>query len=232
MSVLKYILIYLMVFFHLLASGQEEELKATMTEALLNVIVVTMAGVPSEGDFITFIDPDNGKKFSGVTKEDGTFKILIPKGKKYEVQYKGFEGEKNYTELEIPEFDGYLNFDFTIKYELPKVYTLENVYFDTGKSTIRPASYPSLNNLAELMSFKKKMKIEIAGHTDDVGEVDANQKLSEARANSVRNFLLKKGISPENVIAKGYGESHPIASNDTPEGKQKNRRTEVRILSQ
>lgn len=213
-------------------AAQDEELKPTMTEALLNVIVTTMDGTPSEGDFIKFTDPDNGNEYSGVTKANGRFSILIPKGKKYKVQYKGFEGEQNYSELEIPDFDGYLNFDFTIKYELPKVYTLENVYFDTGKSTIRPASYPALNNLAELLGFKKKMKIEISGHTDDVGDEASNQKLSEARARAVRNYLIRKGIPGTQVTAVGFGESRPVASNDTPDGRQKNRRTEVRILSQ
>jgi len=74
------------------------------------------------------------------------------------------------------------------------------------------------------------MKIEIGGHTDDVGEDAANQKLSKDRANAVRNYLLKE-IEPERVTAVGYGESKPIAYNDTPEGRQKNRRTEVRILA-
>ena len=74
------------------------------------------------------------------------------------------------------------------------------------------------------------MVIEISGHTDNVGDVEVNQRLSESRAKAVRAYLLKKGISGERVRAVGHGESQPIASNDTDEGKQKNRRTEVRIL--
>ncbi|HIB01952.1 MAG TPA: OmpA family protein [Phycisphaerales bacterium] len=82
------------------------------------------------------------------------------------------------------------------------------------------------------MKFKTEMKIEIGGHTDDVGEDSANQRLSESRANAVRNYLIKNGIEGDRVSARGYGETKPVAYNTTPEGRQKNRRTEVRILSQ
>jgi outer membrane protein OmpA-like peptidoglycan-associated protein len=89
-----------------------------------------------------------------------------------------------------------------------------------------------LNDLAEFMARKKNIKIEIAGHTDNVGDKDANQKLSQERAASVKAYLVKKGISTDRVIAKGYGDTQPMADNDTPEGKQKNRRTEIRVLGE
>jgi outer membrane protein OmpA-like peptidoglycan-associated protein len=82
------------------------------------------------------------------------------------------------------------------------------------------------------MTLKKTLTIEIAGHTDDVGEPEANQKLSEDRANSVKQYLEKKGIAPERLTAKGYGDTQPVADNATASGKQKNRRTEVRIVAE
>ena len=82
------------------------------------------------------------------------------------------------------------------------------------------------------MRFWKSLVIEIAGHTDDVGAAEANQTLSEDRANTVRDYLLKKGIALERVTAKGYGDTQPVADNSTAGGKQKNRRTEVRIISE
>ena len=76
------------------------------------------------------------------------------------------------------------------------------------------------------------MVVEIGGHTDNVGDNYSNQKLSEARANVVRTYLLEKGIAPGRITAVGYGETRPVASNDTPEGRQQNRRTEVKILNE
>lgn len=209
---------------------EEQPTKPTLTEALLTVSVVNLKDEPHVGDVITFVGKTNGKTFIGVTGDDGKFRMLVPKEETYNVKYKSFEKDSSYADLEIPPFDGYLNFDYTIKYDMPRVITLDNVYYDTGKSTLRSTSYQSLNNLAELLYYKKKMRIEVSGHTDDVGSDDTNQRLSKARANSVRSYLIKKGIAADRLTAVGYGESKPIAANDTPEGRQKNRRTEVRIL--
>jgi len=79
---------------------------------------------------------------------------------------------------------------------------------------------------------KKNMVIEISGHTDDVGETMANQKLSEGRATAVKNYLISKGVKPTQVTAIGFGKTKPIADNKTAEGKAKNRRIEIKILKQ
>jgi outer membrane protein OmpA-like peptidoglycan-associated protein len=213
------------------AQSGEDDLQPTLTHAKLNVMVTDHNENPSSGgDIIILTSKTTGETYSGITNDNGRFSILLPKGETYIVKYKGFGSDEEYTEIEIPDADALINFDFVIKYELPKVYTLENVYFDSGKSTLRPESYKALNNLAEVMLHKKSMKIEIAGHTDSDGDDEANMKLSQARAEVVKSYLIKKGIEAERIVAKGYGETQPVASNDTEEGKQKNRRTEVRIL--
>ena len=87
--------------------------------------------------------------------------------------------------------------------------------------------------MAELVSYLKNkddIRIEIAGHTDNVGKEADNIKLSRERADAIRNYVIKKGIPPARITAKGYGASQPVADNDTDEGRQANRRTEVRIL--
>ncbi len=84
--------------------------------------------------------------------------------------------------------------------------------------------------MAAFMSHKKTMKIEIGGHSDNVGDKAANEKLSADRAKAVKNYLISKGISADRVDSKGYGDTMPVTSNDTPEGRQKNRRTEVKII--
>ncbi len=106
------------------------------------------------------------------------------------------------------------------------------MFFVTGKTVLQKESTSELNELAEAMAFNESLTIEISGYTDNVGDEAANQKLSEARANAVRSFLVGKGINSSRIKAIGYGETRPIADNETPEGRQKNRRTQVRILSQ
>ena len=213
--------------------AQDKPLEPTKTEVALTVFVTDLKDVPREGEQITFTSVQTKKKYGGVTKKDGKFYILIPKGETYKVGYKAFSDTMQYTTLPIPVAkDTMLSFEFQLKYDLPKTYTLDNVYFDTGKSILRVESYKELNELAEFLLVKKNMVIEIAGHTDNVGQKDANIKLSLDRANAVRNYLIKKGVNPNNLQAKGYGDTQPIASNDNDSEKQKNRRTEVRIIKE
>jgi outer membrane protein OmpA-like peptidoglycan-associated protein len=87
-----------------------------------------------------------------------------------------------------------------------------------------------LEELVNYLKNKDGIRVEIAGHTDNVGNDADNTKLSQQRAETIRNYLIKKGISPTRVVAKGYGAAEPVADNDTDEGRQLNRRTEVRIL--
>ncbi len=80
------------------------------------------------------------------------------------------------------------------------------------------------------MNLKPNLVIEIGGHTDNVGDDKSNELLSQRRAESVKQYLVKKGVKPERVQTKGYGESMPIADNDSEEGRQKNRRTELKVV--
>jgi len=202
----------------------------TPTEALLKVKVVDMQGKPRKYDKVIFEDSASKKVYAGITGEDGTFSILVPKGKSYFVKLKSFESDTPQSVLRIPDREGLLTFEYTIKYELPKIYRLEHVYFDFGKATLKPSSYKALDNLVELLKLKKTMVIEVAGHTDDIGSYESNMELSRRRAEAVRSYLISKGIEPERVIAKGYGSTQPVAPNDSDENRQKNRRVEIRII--
>lgn len=114
---------------------------------------------------------------------------------------------------------------------------LTNVYYDFNKADLKPESYPSLDEVVKLMNKYPDAVIEIGAHTDNKGSDAYNQKLSAARAQSVVNYLISKGISTERLRAIGYGESQPRAENnlpdgtDNPEGREQNRRTEFKVLS-
>jgi len=108
---------------------------------------------------------------------------------------------------------------------------LKGVYFEFGKATLRTESYPALIEAAQIMKDNPDIQVEIQGHTDNIGSDAANQTLSEKRAYAVMNFLVQYGgIDPKRLTARGYGESRPIASNETAEGRQLNRRVEFVIL--
>ena len=108
--------------------------------------------------------------------------------------------------------------------------TLNNVFFDFDKSNLKPESFIELDKLVELLKKNSNLKVEIGGYTDDKGDEKYNQILSQNRAETVLQYLVQKGIDKIRLTAKGYGETQPIAPNDTEENKAKNRRTEVKVL--
>ncbi|MBB6462896.1 OmpA family protein [Flammeovirga kamogawensis] len=116
------------------------------------------------------------------------------------------------------------------KIKVDQKITLQNIFFDTNSSTISPSSIGELNALIEFLSINKSVEIEIGGHTDTTGNEKDNQKLSEKRADAIVQFLEKNDISISRLTSKGYGASMPIESNDTEEGKAKNRRTEFKVI--
>ncbi len=107
---------------------------------------------------------------------------------------------------------------------------LNNVFFSTGKATLRTVSFAELNRLANLLVKYKNIRVEISGHTDSQGSESSNQKLSQRRAQSVVDYLLTRGVQLQQIVAAGYGESQPRADNTTKAGRQLNRRVEAKIL--
>lgn len=108
---------------------------------------------------------------------------------------------------------------------------LRNIYFDFDKATFKIASYDELNKIEQLMSVNDNIKVEISGHTDNIGKANYNQWLSQKRANAVVAYLINKGIDERRFIAKGYGEKLPLASNDNEmDGRRLNRRVEFKVL--
>src|SRR5690606_37866824 len=105
-------------------------------------------------------------------------------------------------------------------------FVLKGITFDTGKATIRDESFPRLDSVVEYMTHKKNSRIEISGHTDNVGNAKANKLLSERRAKACRDYLILKGIDGGRMEASGHGVERRIAPNDPDEGRQQNRRIE------
>jgi outer membrane protein OmpA-like peptidoglycan-associated protein len=164
----------------------------------------------------------------------GEYKIVLPYGKKY--SYHAIAKDfiaigKNIDLTEIKEYKEIDGDDLklvAIK-EGEKV-PLNNIFFEYAKATLRSESYPELDRIAETLKSNINLTIEIQGHTDNVGSNESNLKLSQDRAESVRTYLLSKKLPVNRVTSVGFGETRPIASNDTEEGKSQNRRVEFVIV--
>ena len=193
-----------------------------------------MKGHPRKGDRILFIGSKTSRSFTGVSGASGKFSIQLPGGDIYNIIVKNLGDSVKRATLEIPALrpDEYYSdaFSINIRYEPARSFTLDNVHFDFGKATLRTESFAELNELVDFLIARLEDKIEIAGHTDNVGKDADNLRLSQARADAIRAYLIKKGISSARIIAKGYGATRPIADNESEEGRQLNRRTEVWIL--
>jgi outer membrane protein OmpA-like peptidoglycan-associated protein len=111
------------------------------------------------------------------------------------------------------------------------IISLSDILFDSGKATLLPGTQRQLAQLGKILSSYSDRQIVVEGYTDNVGSNAFNLQLSEARAESVRNALIEQGVSPDLISAMGYGQSKPVASNDTPQGRAQNRRVEIVVLN-
>ncbi|MBY0427321.1 MAG: OmpA family protein, partial [Cytophagales bacterium] len=115
--------------------------------------------------------------------------------------------------------------------EVGQTVRLNNVFFETGKAKLKPTSFPELNRVVDFMNEHPGIKLEIGGHTDNVGKPDKNLQLSRWRARACELYIESKGIQPDRITFQGYGMTKPVASNKTKEGKAQNRRVEFKILA-
>lgn len=215
-----------------IGNAQDMPLQATEEQALIQISVRTMDDVPRVKDVILLEGKQTGKVFRGISNEEGRFSILLPEGDSYLIKIQGLGEETEYSELEIPVTAGKLSGSIVVKYEPARSFRLDDVHFDTGKSTLRSESFASLDDIAELLNIKDNLRVEIAGHTDNVGSDASNLALSQARAEAVVKYLIAKGVPAHRLQAKGYGATQPIADNNSEEGRQLNRRTEARWLEE
>jgi outer membrane protein OmpA-like peptidoglycan-associated protein len=107
---------------------------------------------------------------------------------------------------------------------------LNNIFFDFDKATLKSESFPELNRLVDILKKNPDSKVEIGGHTDNKGSHEYNINLSRKRTQAVVDYLISQGCNSTTLAAKGYGDSVPIAANDTDEGRAQNRRVEVKFV--
>jgi outer membrane protein OmpA-like peptidoglycan-associated protein len=184
---------------------------------------------------ITLIDNEKGDTIAVLTSNaaSGKYLISLPAGRNYGIAVTA-PGYAFHSENFIVETtQGYREVRKDIglnKYKTGTVIILRNIFFDFDKATLRPESKAELERVYQLLVENPRLKIRIAGHTDSMGSDEYNQKLSENRARSVYEYLIQRGISADRLSYIGYGESKPVDTNETDEGRQNNRRVELEIL--
>ena len=183
---------------------------------------------------IEITDNTTGKLIETFTTNSATGKFIITlaSGKNYGIAVKA-EGYLFHSEnFDIPNgsADNLVNKIIELKnIAVGSKIALRNIFFDIGKSTLRPESNVELNRLLKLMQDVPSLQIEISGHTDNTGSAQLNASLSQDRAQAVVNYLKAKGIAANRMTAMGFGSSKPVATNNTADGRQQNRRTEFEI---
>jgi len=172
---------------------------------------------------------------TGLADTAGAYKIKIPKKKDYGVEvtakdYLFFVEIAYLSQKQV--FDSKVQANFQLdKIDVGAKMVLNNIFFETNKATIKPESEGELELLANLLIENPTIRLEISGHTDNVGSYRANQKLSEARAKSVVEYLVAKGVGSSRLEYKGYAFNQPVADNNTAEGRAQNRRVEFKVIS-
>jgi len=174
-----------------------------------------------------------GNGISGAT--DGAFKIVLPYNKNYSIRasadhYFAISENLNLDSLVKVGYKEIHKDLYLAPIEIGQVVRLNNVFFDFDKSNLRDESFVELDRVVTLLKDNPAIEIEMSAHTDSKGSDEYNLKLSDNRARSVREYIVSKGIAPERIVSQGYGESKPVASNDTDDGRQINRRVEFKIL--
>ncbi len=192
----------------------------------------TTTGLPSSVELIDI----NGKQTISrvLTDEQGNYMITLPVGKDYafNVNRKGYLFYSENISLLKNVTDSVFKKDIPLQpIEANASVVLNNIFFDVNKFDIKAESQVELDRIVQLLNENPTIKIRITGHTDNVGKPTDNLALSNNRAKAVVAYLVNKGIEPGRLSSKGFGETMPVADNATDEGRSKNRRTEMQVIS-
>ncbi len=165
--------------------------------------------------------------------ETGEYLISLPGGKNYGISVSAEDYLFHSENMKVAENEiarEIINNINLKRVEVGESIVLNNIFFDTGSYTLSSESFVELGILIKLLTDNPSIRIEVSGHTDNVGSAAVNKRISEQRAKAVVDFLKERGIEPSRLTFKGYGFDEPVADNDTEEGRQLNRRTEFEVI--
>ncbi len=211
------------------------EIKTMRLTILKGTVKDAITLIPLEAD-IELVDNQKNEVIATFksNSKTGKFLVSLPSGINYGIAVKANDYLFHSENFDIPKTESYQEVEKEIllnKVNVGEKIVLKNIFFDLDKATLRSESTAELERLAKLLEDYPTIRIEISGHTDNQGSLTYNTRLSENRAKAVVEYLVSKGIVESRLEFKGYAYLEPIATNDTPEGRQQNRRVEFKILS-
>ncbi len=212
------------------------ELKVDTALYMVGIVTDSKTAEPIKMAKIEVIDLEQSQIIAtGLTDTSGTYQIKIPKKKDFGVEvtakdYLFFVTMAQLSQKQVVDSKVQSNFQLD-RIDVGAKMVLKNIFFETNKATLKEESTAELQRVAGLLLDNPTIRLEISGHTDNVGSYRANQKLSESRAKSVVDYLVQQGVSADRLEYKGYSFNQPIADNSTPEGRAQNRRVEFKVLS-
>jgi len=226
--------------------GGNDIYSITMPEKAKPLPVITVSGRVTDPDGqplgaeLNWSDLER-QETVGMNKSDpqtGSYFIVLPAGSRYSyhAEKEGYIGKSESFDLRGMGEHVQYQLDIVL-YPVEQLakeeitIRLNNIFFDFDKYELRPESHQELDRWVKFLTENRELQMEIHGHTDNVGTDAYNQKLSEKRVQAVADYLVEKGIDPTRVPATGFGESQPVAGNDTPEGRQLNRRVEIKFVN-
>jgi len=193
-------------------------------------------GKPLSASLVYETLPDGTVAGNGISNpQDGGFKIVLPYDKNYSIratanQFFAISENLNLDSLVKKGYKEIHKDLYLVPIEIGQIVRLNNVFFDFDKWDLRPESFIELDRVVTLLKDNPTIEIEMSAHTDSYGSDDYNMKLSDNRARSVMEYILSKGIDKSRITSQGYGETRPVAPNDSPENRQLNRRVEFKIV--
>lgn len=214
---------------------KKEKSKGPSLTLLKGTVTDSLTGKPIEAQ-IAISDNQKNERVSEISSNaaTGNYLVSLPAGKNYNITVNA-KGYLFYSaNIIISDTAAYKEIVKNIKLnkiEVGNKVVLNNIFFDYDKASLRTESYIELGNLLNLLTTNPKLKIEISGHTDNKGSASYNKNLSASRAQSVVSYLISKGIEIDRLNFAGYGFQFPVATNETDEGRQLNRRVEFKVLS-
>jgi outer membrane protein OmpA-like peptidoglycan-associated protein len=209
-----------------------QDLAPRLGVTLVNFTLVNDFDKPYPNAEIKFVRYDN-TYHSIITNAVGKNSILLNQGNSFRIicVVNGIEYEFD-NPLEINKKEELFTLNMSLKLELySEIIELSNVYFLSGKYAIQETSKLELDKIVQDL-LSNNLIIEIAGHTDNVGNKNDNQVLSEKRALSIKSYFVSKGVSKERIVCVGYGDIQPVTNNTNSEERAKNRRIEMRVMKQ
>jgi OOP family OmpA-OmpF porin len=214
---------------------EEQPIVPTKVAIISGKVTDLTTGKPIEARII-YEDMEDGEELGVATSDPitGEYKIVLPYGKRYSIRPESDNllGVSKSIDLTIPgQYKEITGQDLeTAPIKAGTAITLNNVFFEFAKANLEKESFLELDRLIALLIKNPNMAIEVQGHTDNVGSDAANMRLSQQRADAVKSYFVEKGIATDRITSTGFGESRPVASNETTEGQAKNRRVEFVIL--